>query len=311
MVKEKKSKWKTVIKVVIYLTILSFFLSLLISLFVDDGFENLDGNTAIIEINGPIVAQKNGDFSFTESTSSDDIRKLIRRANKNDKIKAIIFEINSPGGSAVASDEIAIEVKKVNKTKVAWIREIGTSGAYWIASSSDHIIANRMSITGSIGVISSYLSFPGFLEDHNVTYERLVTGKFKDTGSPFKELTSEERIMFQRSLDKIHDYFVEEVAVNRNMKKRDVAKIATGQFYLGVDAKELGLIDELGSRQEVLDYVEEQIGEDVDLVRYRKQKGILSAFSRTMNEKFFFVGKGIGDAFFTQAERPQSISIKT
>lgn len=149
MEKEKKSKWKVVLKTIIWLTILSFFLSIFISLFMNDGFENLDGNVAIIKISGPIIAQGDSDFLFTEVTSSDEIRKLIRRANKNDKIKAIIFEINSPGGSAVASDEIANEVKKVNKTKVAWIREIGTSGAYWIASASDHIIANRMSITGS------------------------------------------------------------------------------------------------------------------------------------------------------------------
>ena len=90
MVKEKKSAWKVVLKTIIWLVILSFFLSILISWFIGDDFENLDGNTAIIEINGPIVSQKSGDFSFTESTSSDDIRKLIRRANKNDKIKAIL-----------------------------------------------------------------------------------------------------------------------------------------------------------------------------------------------------------------------------
>jgi len=212
---------------------------------------------------------------------------------------------------AVASDEIAIEIKKVNKTTVAWIREIGTSGAYWIASSTDHIIANRMSITGSIGVIASYLGFAGFIEEHNVSYERLVSGKFKDLGIPFKELTPEEKLLFQKSLDEIHDYFIEEVAKNRNLKKKDVEKIATGQFYLGIEAKKLGLVDELGSRDEVINYVENQIGEDVDLVRYKRQKGLLAALSKTMNEKFFFIGKGIGSSFFTQAEKPKSISIIT
>ena len=85
---------------------------------------------------------------------------------ENKDIKAIVLEINSPGGSAVASDEIASAVKKSNKPTVAVIREAGASGGYWIASSTDHIIANRMSITGSIGVISSYLEFSGLIEKY-------------------------------------------------------------------------------------------------------------------------------------------------
>ena len=166
---DKKNKWWYALKIIIGLTILSFIISIFISLFIGNDFESLDGNVALIDITGTIVAADDTDFLFEDVTSSDDIRKLIRRAAKNDKIKAIIFRINSPGGSAVASDEIASEIKKVNKTTVAWIREIGTSGAYWIASSTDHIVANRMSITGSIGVIASYLGFSGFLEEHNVT----------------------------------------------------------------------------------------------------------------------------------------------
>ena len=290
---------------------LSFFISVFISLFVWNDFESLDGNVALIDITGPIVASDDTDFLFEDVTSSDDIRKLIRRADKNDKIKAIIFRINSPGGSAVASDEIASEIKKVNKTKVAWIREIGTSGAYWIASSTDHIVANRMSITGSIGVIASYLGFSGFLEEHNVTYERLVSGNLKDIGSPFKDLTPEERELFVASLDDIHDYFVEEVAKNRNLRKSDVEKIATGMFYLGAEAKKLGLVDELGSRDEVIAYVEEQIGEDVDIVRYRTKRGFLSSLSKGFNENSFFIGKGIGNALLTKAKLADSISITT
>jgi len=307
----KRSRWVTALYVILGLTILSFFIAIFISLVIEDDFEGFNGNVAIIEISGPIVAQAQDNIFFEDVTSSDDIRKLIRRANKNKDIKAIIFEINSPGGSAVASDEIGKEIKKINKTTVSWIREIGTSGAYWIASSTDHIVANRMSITGSIGVIASYLSFSGFLEEHNVTYERLVSGKLKDLGSPFKELTQEERFKFQKSLDKIHDEFVEEVAKNRNLKKRDVQKIATGEFFIGSEAKELGLVDELGSRDEVIDYLEKTLDIEVDIVRYKSDRGFLSAFRTSMNEKFYFIGKGIGNAFFAQAEKPRSISINT
>lgn len=307
---EQKSRWFTVIKIVLGLLILSFILAFFVSLSLGGDFENLDGNVAVIQINGPIMAQ-DGSFLFEEVSSSDSITRMIRDANEDTKIKAIIFEINSPGGSAVASDEIAAEIKKVNKTTVAWIREIGTSGAYWIASSSDHVIANRMSITGSIGVIASYLDFSGFIEDHNVTYERLVSGQYKDLGSPFKELTPQERVLFQKSLDDIHDYFVEEVAANRNLPVREVERLATGQFFLGKEAKDLGLVDELGSRDEVIAYVEDQIGEEADFVVYRQQKGLLAALSGVMDEKFFFIGKGIGSAFFSESEQPRSISIST
>ena len=148
--KQQKNKWWYVLKVIIGLTILSFFISIIISVFTEDDFESLDGNTALIEISGTIIAEKDVNFLFEDFTSSEEIIKLIRKADKNDEIKAIIFKINSPGGSPVASEEIANEVKKTNKTTVAWIRESGTSGAYWIASSTDYIIANRMSITGSI-----------------------------------------------------------------------------------------------------------------------------------------------------------------
>jgi protease-4 len=308
---DKKSKWVTVLKVIIGLTILSFFISIFISLFIGDDFESLDGNVAVIGITGTIVADKDTDFLFEDVTSSDEIRKLIRKADKNDKIKAIIFKINSPGGSAVASEEIANEIKKINKTTVAWIREIGTSGAYWIASSTDHIIANRMSITGSIGVIASYLGFSGFLAEHNVTYERLVAGNLKDMGIPFKELTAKERTLFEKSLDSIHDYFIEEIAQNRNLNKNEVKKIATGAFYIGAKAKELGLVDELGSRDEVIAYVEEKIGEEADLVEYKKEKGFFKSLSGVFNENSFYIGKGIGNSFFTKAKLADSLSIST
>ena len=310
MAAEKKSRWMTALKVILWLIVLSFAISFLISLFIEDDFESLDGNVAVIEITGTIVAQDTG-YLFEDVTSSDDIIKLIKKADKNDRIKAIVFEINSPGGSAVASDEIAAEIKKVNKTTVAWIREIGTSGAYWIASSTDHVVANRMSITGSIGVIASYLGFEGFIEEHNITYNRLISGKYKDLGSPFKELTQEEKALFEKSLGSINDYFIDEVAKNRNLNRKEVERLATGQFYLGVDALNLGLVDELGSKDEVIKYIEKRIGQEADFVKYKTQKGFLGSLSEITNEKSFFVGRGIGSAFFAKAESPKSIIINT
>ncbi len=309
--KNKQNKWWYAFKVILSLIVLSFLISILISVFGGTGFESLDGNVAVIDITGTIVAEKNTGFLFEDVTSSDEIRKLIRKADKNEKIKAIIFKINSGGGSPVASEEIANEIKKTNKTTVAWIREVGASGAYWIASSTDHIIANRMSITGSIGVIASYLGFSGFLEDHNVSYERLVAGNLKDVGVPFKELTAEERTLFEKSLATIHEYFIGEIAENRNLKKKDVEKIATGMFYLGIEAKKLGLVDELGGRDEVINYIEGQIGEEVELVEYKKDRGFFGSLSGVMNENSFYIGKGFGSSVFAKSRLTNTISVKT
>jgi protease-4 len=103
-----------------------------------------------------------------------------------------------------------------------------------------------MSITGSIGVIASYLQFSDLLDEHGVTYERMVAGRYKDMGTPFKDLSDTERLIFQQTLDQIHTEFIEGVAENRNMSVSEVRKLATGQVYLGIKAIELGLVDAIG-----------------------------------------------------------------
>jgi len=295
---QQSFRWGYAIFVLLLLGILGFIAVAIASVFIGVDVGNLNGNVALIPIEGVIVGTEDSSFLFESVTASPDTIELIEKADKNPNIKAIILEINSPGGSAVASEEIANAVKKVNKTTVAWVREVGASGAYWIASASDYVVANRVSITGSIGVIASYLEFPGLLEKYNVTYQRLVSGKYKDIGSPLKEMTPEERAIFQQNLDAIRDYFVSEVAKNRNIPKKDVDKIANGLFYLGAQAKELGLVDELGGKDEVVNYIEKKEGITAEIVEYKKEKGLLDVLSRVLSRQSFFVGKGIGSSLF-------------
>ena len=293
---EQNFRWGYAIFVLFLLSILGFIAVGVISLFSGVDVESLSGNVALIPIEGEIVTTDNAWIFSQDVISSTEVIKLIEKAGSNPGIKAIILEINSPGGSAVASEEIANAVKKTNKTSVAWIREEGASGAYWIASSANHIVANRASITGSIGVIASYLEFPGLLERYNVTYEQLISGKYKDIGSPYKKMTPEERAIFQQTLDEIRDYFAGEVAKNRNLNKKDVDKIANGLFYLGAQAKELGLVDELGGKEEVINYIEKKEGIKAEIVDYKKDKTLLDVLGRVLSKQSFFVGKGIGSA---------------
>lgn len=242
--------------------------------------EAVGANTAVIRISGPITAETDDSLFAAYGTSSTDVVEELERARDDGSIKAVILEINSPGGSAVASDEIAMAVKEVraaNKTVVAWIRESGASGAYWVASSSDHIVANRMSITGSIGVISSYLEFDEFIGDWNVSYNRLVAGDRKDIGDPFTDLSDEDKAFMQYKLNRVHAFFIEEVAGNRNMTEQQVKQLATGEFFLGIEALEAGLIDEVGGKAEALAYIEGRIGEEPELIEYEPETGFLES----------------------------------
>ena len=303
-------KWSYALFILLFILVTGYFLSSVISVFSGDSADSSSGNVALIPIEGEILASSDSSSFFQNGADSSTIIELIEKADKNPNVKAIIFEINSPGGSAVASAEIADAIKKTNKTTVAWIREEGASGAYWIASSTNHIVANRASITGSIGVIASYLEFPGLLSRYNVTYERLVSGKYKDMGTPFRELTGDEKAIMQQSLDSIRDYFVTEVAKNRNMNKKDVEKIANGLFYIGAQAKDLGLVDELGGKGEAVKYIEKKEGITAEISEYKKEKTLFDVLSKVMGEQSFEVGRGIGNSLVNQ-KASSKVSITT
>ncbi|MBR9702800.1 S49 family peptidase, partial [Candidatus Woesearchaeota archaeon] len=220
--KVKETSLGTKILIIVVLLFVLFLFSSCAALFVAIGdlgnFEYAEGNVAVIPIKGVIVTESDtfgGGFAV-----SDDIISSLEDARDDKKIKAVILEIDSPGGRPVPSDEIGRAVRSVraqNKTVVAWVRDVGASGAYWIASSADHIVANRMSLTGSIGVTGSYFGLEEFIDDWNVTYRRFVSGEMKDVGTPFREMTRNEEKFVQKKINLIHIYFVDEVANNRNL----------------------------------------------------------------------------------------------
>ena len=255
------------------------------------------GNVALIPIEGPLTVNGGSVFG-QQSVSSETIVKFIEEAEENSAVKVIVLEINSPGGSAVASDEIAIAIKETEKPVIALIREVGASGGYWIASATDHIIANRMAITGSIGVISSYIEFSELMNRYGIGYERLVAGELKDVGTPFRKLKSNEKAIFQSKIDTIHDYFIQEIANNRKMESKEVKKLATGEFFLGVEALDLGLVDQLGGKKELETYIKgtHQL-EEVNYVSYERQIGLFDALAGVISDFSFKIGEGIGTIF--------------
>ncbi|MBI4450437.1 signal peptide peptidase SppA [Candidatus Woesearchaeota archaeon] len=305
MPKEVKSRVPAIISALSAISsiISTLFMLLLVVLFISlfAGSSLKPGNVAIIPIVGEISATGDG---FSAAVSSTDILSLLREADNDKSIVAILLEINSPGGAPVASAEIAQAVRAANKTVVAVIRDEGASGAYWIASAADVIFAHPMSVTGSIGVTASYLEFAGLLQRYNVTYRQLMSGKYKDVGSPYREMTPEEKRMFQQQLDNVRDVFISEVAAYRNLPKAKVEELATGFIYLGTEAKELGLVDRLGTEDDAIKYIEEQFKIVAEPVEFSPQKGLFAALSGAATKQSYSVGRGIGDSLKTQEKTP-------
>ncbi len=285
-----QNKFYIIAKILIILFIFAAISAFFLGIFLGDA--KPQGNVARIFIDGTITADGRG-----SDVSSTDIVPLIKEANDNPDIKAILFEINSPGGSPVGSYEIADAIKKSNKTTVALIREVGASGAYWIASATDHIIANPLSITGSIGVYGSYLEFGGLLNRYNVSYERLVAGKYKDYGSPYKKLSNDERDKIQGEIDQVYDYFVNEVSNNRNISINHTLAIATGEVFLGIDALKLGLIDEIGSFDEAENYLRADLNiAQIRYSDYEVERGFFDELLGLSSSFAYNMGTGIGNS---------------
>lgn len=258
------------------------------------------GNVEVIPITGIIATGGDMGLFGEKITVSDKIVKELGKAEKNDAVKAVILEIDSPGGAPVASYEIVNAVKKMKKPVIAVIRETGASGAFWVAASASKIYANPLSITGSIGVLASHLEFAGLMKRYNITYRRLVAGKFKDAGSKYKEMSEEEQSLYQRVIDRLHDEFINSVAQNRKMPVDKVRELADGFILLGKDAKEKGLIDELGGKEEAIKFVEQKLNITAQVFEYREKGGLKELIAGMLDKQSFWFGKGFGSILFAK-----------
>lgn len=280
------------IKTILGVLILLFILSSVLAYFID---VDLADTIAIIPLRGTLVSTSSSSLLTADTITSDNLLKLLTEAEKNPAVRGIMLEINSPGGTVVASKEVVDKVKSLQKPVVAWIREIGTSGAYWVASASDVIVADELSLTGSIGVISSYLEFSELFDKYGITYEGLKTGKYKDIGSPFKQLTEEERTLLSKKMHYVHDYFVADVSKNRNLPESDVQQLATGIYYLGAEAYELGLVDYLGGKELALNITKQLANiTDAEIKTFEPKQSFFDLVSKLSSNAFFFMGKGFG-----------------
>ena len=227
---------------------------------------------AVIYASGDIVGGK-GDGT---QIAADDMAKTLKSARLDDKIKSVVFRIDSRGGSSLASDIIWREAKLLadEKPLIVSMSDVAASGGYYIATPALKIIAEPTTITGSIGVFGLLPNAQKLLNDKmGITFEYVGTGKNSDMGRIDKPLTSEQKNYIGSIVDKIYDTFLTRVANGRKMTKDEVHAIAQGRVWTGKMAKEIGLVDELGGLEKAIAIAAEEAGlEDYKLKELPKSK---------------------------------------
>ena len=206
---------------------------------------------AVIYAEGDIVTGRGSD----DNIGSDKFAEAIRKARLDDKVKAVVLRINSPGGSSLASDIIYREVVLTKKVKpiIASMSDVAASGGYYIAMACDTIVAHPNSITGSIGVFGVLPNIQPLLADKlGITVDRVTTGKFSDLPTITRSLTAYEKQQLQLEVNEIYADFTAKAALGRHMPVERLRRIASGRVWSGTEGKQIGLVDVLGSYEDAL-----------------------------------------------------------
>jgi protease-4 len=244
-------------------------------------------HVAVISFYGAIADTK--DTSILKGgTTPQDFIEQINGAGKNDSVKAIVVRINSPGGSPAASQEMYEAIRRARAKKPVYcsMGDVAASGGYYISSACDKIYADPATLTGSIGVISEFMDFQGLMQKLGVKSNVMVTGKYKDSGSPFRDLRPDERKLFHGLLMNLYNQFVNDVVDGRKeatggkLTRAKVLSLATGRVYTGEQAKKNLLIDELGGLHAAIAAAAKKggINGEPDVVELGGGKGLGSLF---------------------------------
>ncbi len=251
---------KIFISAVLLLAVLSFVVSLLKGNNNDAKTVTVPDRVAVINIEGTIMSgagTSDNIFSQQSGITSGSIMQQIREAAADDSVKALVLRIDSGGGSATAAEEVGRELKrfkeKTKKPVVATMGNTGASAAYWIAvCASDKVYANATTLTGSIGVYMPYMNTEELFKKIGITSSKIKSGPYKDIMTNDRPMTAEEQAILQNIVDEIYNEFVVTVAAGRKMEESKVKALADGRVYTGLQAKNLGLVDELGDYYDAL-----------------------------------------------------------
>lgn len=235
---------------------------------------------AILQVNGTIQDTADSLAVSSDSYNHQIFLKQVEDAFHNPEVKAIVLYVNSPGGGVYESEEIYQKIKRLKesyqKPMVVSMGNMATSGGYYISMPADRIIANRYTMTGSIGVILATYNFSELAGKLGVEEIIFKSGENKDILNPMREITPEEKAIMQAMIDEYYGYFVDIVAEGRNMDRESVIKIADGRIYTATQAKSLGLIDDIGDLDKAINVAAEMIKEANPNVILYKNKDLFN-----------------------------------
>ena len=245
------------------------------------------GKAAVIQLSGSIAPTSSG---FSSGITPEKVRELNDMANQQGA-DAVVYEINSGGGAVVASKEVMRSIDSMDVPTVCRLRDTGASGAYLASLSCDRIVADSATLTGSIGVRSSYLQYTGLMDKLGLKYVNITAGERKELGSPYQNISEEERQRLKQKAETIHREFVQKVVEERNLTDAELENVSTGEAIPGSRAEELGLVDEIGGRQTAYDAAENLTGMELSFNQVQTAQGLslFSVFGPGMEGSFFGV----------------------
>ena len=234
----------------------------------------------VLPVAGTIAAEAPGVLGAA-TASPETLRNQLRQATADRRFKAVVLEVDSPGGGVVPTDQMHESIQdfkeETGKPVVVSMGQTAASGGYYISTAADRIFANANTLTGSLGVIFEYLNFTEAAEEYGIQQEVVKSGPFKDIGSPTREPTEEELEILQAYVDEGYDQFVQVIVEGRGLPEQIVRELADGRVYSGQQAETLGLVDELGDLERATEASRELAGvERATVVRYqRRSPGIV------------------------------------
>lgn len=230
---------------------------------------------AVLPIAGTIASET--PVALGAATASPEtLRNQLRQAAEDRRVRAVVLEVDSPGGGVVPTDRMHESIQdfkeQTGKPVVVSMGTTAASGGYYIATAADRVFANESTLTGSLGVIFSYLNLTEAADEYGIQQEVVKSGPYKDIGSLTREPTEEELEILQAYVDEGYDQFVQVIVEGRDLPEKEVRELADGRVYSGQQAEALGLIDELGDLERAAEASRELAGvEEATVVRYQRQ----------------------------------------
>ena len=262
--------------------------------FGDDG----EYNVAKVSVSGPITRDggRPSPLSGPGDPTADDIVEQIEAADEDDDVEALLLELNTPGGEVLPSDDIRRAAADFDGPTVAYATDLCASGGYWIASGCDELWARDASLVGSIGVVGSRPNATGLADKLGISYEQFTAGEYKDAGVPLREIEDDEREYLQGIIDGYYEQFVETVSEGRDMDPETIRE-TEARVYLGTDALDIGLVDELGTEDAVEERLESLIGVEPEVREFTPKRGLAERLGLSAERTAFAAGSGVASAF--------------